>query len=134
MLRIRLLSGVEVATLPVHEVSTVRDVKRRLHRLHGLPPRFRQRLLRLGASLDDADAVDSLDLDMELVVLNFCSASQAQLDELIAAAREGSVEKAGVPRVAADLLAMKLDGAYVEKCRNRRSSPCCSCPWTPVWQ
>ena len=42
MLQIRMLSGEEVASIPVEEVSNVREVKRRLQQLHGLPPRFRQ--------------------------------------------------------------------------------------------
>ena len=67
MLRVRMLSGEEVASLPVAEVSNVRNLKRRLHQLHGLPPRFRQRLLLQGANLDDDDIFDSpLDLDLVL--------------------------------------------------------------------
>ena len=46
MLHVRMLSGHEVASIPVEKVSSVRGVKQRLHQLHGLPPRFRQRLLR----------------------------------------------------------------------------------------
>ena len=39
-----MLAGEEVS-MPVEEVSCVREAKRRLHHVHGLPPRFRQRLL-----------------------------------------------------------------------------------------
>ncbi|CAE7234845.1 XBAT32, partial [Symbiodinium natans] len=73
MLQIRMLSG-EVMAVPVEEVSSVRDVKQRLHRLHGLPPRFRQRLLLQGASLDDATKPDPV-------------------AELIDVARSGSVQE-----------------------------------------
>ena len=44
MLQIRMMSGEELTTVPVEEVGTVRELKQRLHQLHGLPPRFRQRL------------------------------------------------------------------------------------------
>ena len=43
MLRVHLLSGEEVASVPAEEVRTVRELKQRLHELHGLPPRFQQR-------------------------------------------------------------------------------------------
>ena len=46
----------------------MREVKQRLHRLHGLPPRFRQRLILQGSTLDDAEVLAS-SLDLELVVL-----------------------------------------------------------------
>ena len=94
MLRVRMLSGEEVASLPVEEVSNVLELKRRLHQLHGLPPRFRQRLLLQGANLDDAHTFDS-PLDLDLVLQPFSSVCQTQLDELLPAARDGSVGKAG---------------------------------------
>ena len=50
MLHIRMLSGEELASLPVEEVSDVRELKRLLNRRHGQPPRFRQRLLLHSAS------------------------------------------------------------------------------------
>ena len=97
MLRIRMVSGEELATIPVEEVSSVRALKRRLQQLHGLPPMFRQRLLLQGSSkkLDDDDKVD-LPMDLELVVLNLCSTSLAQADEFVAASKKGSVDKAGL--------------------------------------
>ena len=55
MLRIRKLSGEEVASVPFAELSDVKSLKQRLHQHHGLPPRFRQRLLHKGNTLDDAD-------------------------------------------------------------------------------
>ena len=98
MLRIRMLSGALVASIPVAEVSNVREVKQRLHSLHGLPPRFRQRLLFQGASLDDAANLDS-PMDLDLVLQEFSDAAQAQADELVAAARDGAVEQVGVSRM-----------------------------------
>ena len=96
MLRIRMLSGEEVS-VPVQEVSCVREVKRRLHQLHGLPPRFRQRLILHGTNLDDAYELDS-PLELELILQSFSGsgASQKQADELVAAAGAGLVGKAGV--------------------------------------
>ena len=54
MLRITLLSGEEVTSLALAELSDVKALKQRLHQQHGLPPRFRQRLLHEGNTLDDA--------------------------------------------------------------------------------
>ena len=95
MLRIRMLSGEEVTTMPVEEVGSVREVKQRLHQLHGLPPRFRQRLIFQGTNLDDADKLDS-PLDLILVVLSYSSPSQTEGKELTDATKNGSLEKAGV--------------------------------------
>ena len=92
MLRIRMLSAAEVA-MPVEEVRTVKEVKQRLHQLHGLPPRFRQRLLLQDRILDDAEDCHSpLSLDL---VLQPLVAAETQVDELISAAGAGSTEKAG---------------------------------------
>ena len=52
MLRVWTVSGEELAALPVEEQSDVRSLKQHLQRFHGLP-RFRQRLLCNGSSLDD---------------------------------------------------------------------------------
>ena len=45
MLRITQLSGEELTSLPLAELSDVKALKQRLHQQHGMPPRFRQRLL-----------------------------------------------------------------------------------------
>ena len=92
------MSGEEVA-IPLKEASSVRDVKRRLHQAHGMPPRFRQRLFLQGSSqnLDDADKLDS-PMDLALVVVPFSSPSPTQLKELVEAAKNGSVKQAGFPR------------------------------------
>ena len=95
MLHMRLLSGQVVASMPVEQVSSVKEVKRRLHQLHGLPPRFRQRLILHGTNLDDADMLDT-PLDLEIVLQDFAIASQAQECELVAAATNGSLEEADV--------------------------------------
>ena len=80
--------------MPLQEVSSIRDVKQRLHQLYGLPPRFRQRLILGGANLDDAASLDS-PLDLELVVLSFSSPSDTEADDLPTAVRHGSVEQVG---------------------------------------
>ena len=48
-----MLSGAEVASIPVEELSDVRALKQTLHLFHGLPPRFRQRLVLRGDPLLD---------------------------------------------------------------------------------
>ena len=58
MLRVRMLSGAEVTSVPLEELSDVRCLKQRLTHLHGFPPRFRQRLLLHGANLEDAAELD----------------------------------------------------------------------------
>ncbi|CAE7863587.1 ANKRD50 [Symbiodinium necroappetens] len=64
MLRVMPLSGEEVATIPFSELTDVKFLKQRLHLQHGLQPRFRQRLLYEGNTLDDAVRLDSItDLD-----------------------------------------------------------------------
>ncbi|CAE7522430.1 ANKRD50 [Symbiodinium sp. CCMP2456] len=64
MLRVMALSGEEVATIPLIELSDVKFLKQRLNLQHGLQPRFRQRLLYKGNTLDDAVRLDSImDLD-----------------------------------------------------------------------
>ena len=69
MLHIRMLSGETLASMPLEEVSSVREVKRRLHQLHGLPPRFRQKLFLQGAALGDAEELDSpVDIYLDLVL------------------------------------------------------------------
>ena len=70
MLRIRMLSGEEVESIAVGELSDVKELKLHLHQLHGLPTRFRQRLLRGGNPMDDSVALDS-PMDLDLVLLTY---------------------------------------------------------------
>ena len=80
--------------MPVAEVTDVRELKRYLHRLHGFPPRFRQRLLLpCGRATDDSAKLDS-STDLELVLLNWSEASQMQAEELLTAAQNGSASDA----------------------------------------
>eukprot|EP00439_Symbiodinium_sp_Y106_P031428 s4676_g3.t1 len=60
MLHITLLSGAEIAHVPLVELADVKALKQQLHAHHGLPPRFRQRLLYEGERLDDSVKLDSL--------------------------------------------------------------------------
>ena len=55
-----------MASLPISELSDVKSLKQRLQQ-HGLPPRFRQRLLHEGNNLDDAVMLDSL-MDLQVGV------------------------------------------------------------------
>ena len=90
MLRITLLSGEEVASLPLKELSDVKALKQRLHEQHRLPPRFRQRLLHEGKTLDDAVALDSA-MDLQMLIIE---AWEDQRPELCEAARAGLVTEA----------------------------------------
>mmetsp|Transcript_9804 Transcript_9804/g.23542 ORF Transcript_9804/g.23542 Transcript_9804/m.23542 type:complete len:294 (-) Transcript_9804:217-1098(-) len=90
MLRIWSISGHEMASVPLAEVSTVRHLKERLAQLHGVP-RFRQRLLDDGESLQDTATLYSTDL--QLVFLNYSEASLEQAAELTAAVGHASASK-----------------------------------------
>ena len=93
MLHVRMLSGQEVASVPVAEVSNVRALKQQLNLVQGMPPRFRQRLLFGGAALDDSAHLNS-PMDLELVLLAYTVASETQAKQLLAAAANGSTSEA----------------------------------------
>ena len=112
MLRVAKLSGDEVASIPIEQLSDVKTLKQRLHQQHGLPPRFRQRLLHEGKTLDDAVKLDSVvDLqvaasmasdasekertELQVVTLPLAEASEDQPRELWEAAADGLVAEAG---------------------------------------
>ncbi|CAE7033649.1 KIDINS220 [Symbiodinium sp. CCMP2592] len=88
MLRMRMLSGEEVASVPAgEEVANVRALKLVLNKEHGFPPRFRQRLFLRGDLLeDDFELATSTDMVLELLVLDFANVSSQQVEELIRAA------------------------------------------------
>ena len=96
MLRIRMLSGSEVANVPVEERSNVRSLKQQLTHQHGLPPRFRQRLLRHGENLDDTAELDS-PVNLDLVLLPFADVSEAQVNDLLTNVRDDSLEEVADP-------------------------------------
>ncbi|CAE7614504.1 unnamed protein product [Symbiodinium sp. CCMP2592] len=73
MLRITQLSGEELATIPLAEVDNVRSLKLRLHQQHGLPTRFRQKLVHEGRTLDDDEKLDTA-MDLTVLVLAFIEA------------------------------------------------------------
>ena len=89
MLRVRMLSGDDVASVPLVEVISVRALKQQLNGLHGMPNRFRQRLFSCGSPLDDSEMLSS-PLDLELVLLTHADATQTQADELVTAVANGS--------------------------------------------
>ena len=56
----------------------MRSLKKRLTQLHGLPPRFRQRLLLDGETLEDTAKLDC-PTSLELVLLTFADVSSPHL-------------------------------------------------------
>ena len=89
-----MLSGEAVTSIPVEEIQDVKGLKQRLTQLHGLPPRFRQRVLFNGENLKDEMTLD-YPLDLELVLLTFADVSQSQMLDLEAAATQGSISQVG---------------------------------------
>ena len=73
----------------VEGLSDVRTLKRQLQELCGVP-RFRQRLLHGNVVLDDDAQLDS-PVNLQLVLLPFCSTSYVQVIELHKAAETGDV-------------------------------------------
>ena len=96
MLCVRLLSGEEVASVPLEELSDVKALKQQLHRLHCLPARFSQRLSLSGNLLDDTAKLDS-PMELELVLLPYAATSQTQVDEFTTASAAGSVSQVPEP-------------------------------------
>ena len=94
MLRVTLLSGEELTYLPLTELSDVKALKQRLHQQHGLPPRFRQRLLHEGNTLDDCIQLDTA-MDLQVLIVAFSEVSEDQQQELFSAAFDGRVAEAG---------------------------------------
>ncbi|CAE7945673.1 ANKRD50, partial [Symbiodinium sp. KB8] len=92
MLQLRMLSGEAVTSIPVEEIQDVKGLKQRLSDLHGLPPRFRQRVFFHGEPLKDDMTLDS-PMNLDLVLLTFADVSQRQVDELAAAALQGSLSE-----------------------------------------
>ncbi|CAE7426329.1 ANKRD50 [Symbiodinium sp. CCMP2592] len=92
MLRITLLSGEELTSTPVEEAHDVKALKQQLNKTYGLPPRFRQRLLHEGQTLDDAFNLD-LPMDLQLVLTTFAEPSDSQKEQLFFAARDGLVSE-----------------------------------------
>ena len=88
MLDIRWLSGEELASIPLHELTSVRALKQRLTRDHGCPPRFRQILLYGGGVLEDDIRFDA-SVDVQLVCCASVPASQEQVDELVEESKRG---------------------------------------------
>ena len=100
MLRIwSAMSGKELASIPAEKVDDVRALKLLLHSEHGLPARFRQRLVYLNSVsdgvLDDFVKLDS-PMDLQLVLIPYVQSSQIDADKLTAAAAEGSLSEVGL--------------------------------------
>ena len=94
MLRIRRVSGEELTTaLEKDKLPDVRALKRRLNQLHGLQPRFRQRLLLHGKCSEDAATLHP-GMELELILLVFVpNPSPDEVHECTAAAHAGSFDK-----------------------------------------
>ena len=88
------MSGEELTiTLGDDVVPDVRALKQHLNQLHGLPPRFRQRLLFHSKCLEDTATLQP-GMELELVMLAFIpNPSLDEVQELIAAARAGDCDK-----------------------------------------
>ncbi|CAE7578224.1 unnamed protein product, partial [Symbiodinium sp. CCMP2456] len=90
MLRVTLLSGEEVTSLPLTELSDVKALKQRLHQQHGLPPRFRQRLLHEDSTLGDDVQLDSA-MDLQLLIVDFDKGAEVVRLDLYDAAGLGNL-------------------------------------------
>lgn len=80
-----------MASIPVEELSDVKSLKQRLHRLHALPAWFRQRLFHEGSLLQDDVQINPIRevnsiRDLELLLLSYQPASQTSADDLVTAA------------------------------------------------
>ena len=80
MLHIWKASGELLLATPAQELSDVRALKRQLHKLSGVP-RFRQRILKDSAILEDATQLDG-PADLQLLQVPFCSTSYEEVIEL----------------------------------------------------
>eukprot|EP00439_Symbiodinium_sp_Y106_P083969 s746_g24.t1 len=97
MLHIKRLSGEEVTSVYLTELSDVKALKQRLHQQHGLPPRFRQRLLHKSSTLDDALSFASF-FDPRVVAATFSEATEEMPRQLAAAAEHGSASGGALKR------------------------------------
>ena len=94
MLRIRKVSGEELIVAWEEDlVPDVRALKRHLHRLQDLPPRFRQRLLLNGQCLEDKFTVHAA-MELELVVLPLITKLSSHAVQEFKAAAFGHFNKA----------------------------------------
>ena len=82
--------------MPVDSLSDVKALKQDLNRLHGLPPRFRQKLFFRGTPLDDSARLDSPDspTELDVVLLSYSLSSQDQAHELLTVFANGSMSEA----------------------------------------
>ena len=97
MLHIKRLSGEEVTSVYLTELSDVKALKQRLHQQHGLPPRFRQRLLHKSSTLDDALSFASF-FDPRVVAATFSETTEEMPRQLAAAAEHGSASGGALKR------------------------------------
>ncbi|CAE6940098.1 Kidins220, partial [Symbiodinium sp. CCMP2456] len=92
MLQVSMLSGETVTSIPVGKIDDVKGLKQHLTQLHGFPPRFRQRVFLHGELLEEAVKLDS-PMTLDLVLLAFAGVSEKQVEELAAAAQQGSISE-----------------------------------------
>ncbi|CAE7241789.1 Ripk4 [Symbiodinium sp. CCMP2592] len=87
MLRVWTPAGDEIVTMPVGEGIDVSSLKKQLQKFCGVP-RFRQRLLRESAVLED-DTKLSSPADLQLVLLPFADVDISQVTSIVSAAQSG---------------------------------------------
>ena len=117
MLRITLLSGGELTSIPFMELSDmdIKALKLRLHQQHGLPPRFRQKLMHSDKPLDDDTELDSV------IGLEAVPTSPSEPEQLAAAAEHGSTAEGALKRRLDPLSG--LPPACKQRLHRERSSP-----------
>ena len=97
MLRIRMLSGEEVVSVPLGEVVNVLSIEAAAE-YAARPAESIQtkRLLFRGSPLDDSATLSS-PADLELVLLTHSDATETQVEELVTAAANGSATRPLLP-------------------------------------
>ena len=83
----RKVSGDELISIPLEEVSDVRSVKRRIARVYRVP-RFRQKLVHDATVLEDGIQIDE-PMEVTLSVLPWTTDSWEKRNELVDAAEDG---------------------------------------------
>ena len=92
MLNVWSVSGERLLTLPSEDLTDVRDLKRRISSVCGLP-RYRQRLMHEGASLEDPAADLGSLVDVQLLKLPFAEVSPFDIFQFLQQVERGHVSQ-----------------------------------------
>lgn len=92
MLHVLTPSGEEMAAIPAAGLSSVKNLKKELQKICGVP-RFRQKILHEGTALEEDVCLDVSLESVLLVLVTFCTASEAEIEELVYSPCDGSVEE-----------------------------------------